>query len=255
MKLKTLDGRQILVGRPSGQSDYLTTQIETLSGQVLSCPAFDITFLPQSSIDLDLPVNVVVFVSPTAVDASWRAVGEFVAVSEKIFVAAVGRSTAQKLLAKGVRAFYPEGEGGADVLVKEMRNQLNLKKACVMIMTAEGGSERLEGLLKQEGAVVNTCACYRRVDVRKLSSSITQYQLNAGLSAWIATSRRAVMNLLAQFEGQSIDLTAVPLFVNHSAIAGVALSEGVKTVVVCEDAGKAMVQRLEDWFLTFELKK
>jgi hypothetical protein len=43
--------------------------------------------------------------------------------------------------------------------------------------------------------------------------------------------------------------------VNHSAIADEALAKGVTTVFVCQDAGKAMIQNLESWFMSMKLKE
>ena len=167
----------------------------------------------------------------------------------------MGRSTADKLNAKGRLVFAPEGQGGADSLVKVMRGNLDLSLSTVLVVTAEGGSGRLEHLLEHEGATVKTHACYHRSDIQDPIDTEVLAQLKAGLDGWIVTSRRSIGNIFVQFKGREALLTSAPLFVNHSAVAEKALALGVTTVFVCQDAGVAMMHSLEDWFLSLDLRQ
>lgn len=255
MEVKSLEDRRILIARPRAQAEYLMKQIETRAGRALLCPAIDIIELPRDPISLAATYNAIIFVSPTSVEMGWAKVMGLIEGSRNVLIAAAGRATADKIMAEGFEAFFAEGQGGAHALVKGLRDLLDLSNATVLVVNGEGGDGRLEQSLEREGAKVETYACYRRLDIRDISQLEGLDQLDAGLDAWIATSRRSIGNILAQFKGRETKLTAIPLFVNHSAIAHEALIRGVTTVFVCQDAGKAMIQSLEDWFMSLELKK
>ena len=255
LEMRSLANKTILIGRPRFQSEYLMEQVGARAGRAVLCPGLDVQELPIDPVSPLDECDVIVFVSPTSVEMGWKNVSELLKVQPSIQIAAVGRSTADKLNAKGRLVFAPEGQGGADSLVKVMRGNLDLSLSTVLVVTAEGGSGRLEHLLEHEGATVKTHACYHRSDIQDPIDTEVLAQLKAGLDGWIVTSRRSIGNIFVQFKGREALLTSAPLFVNHSAVAEKALALGVTTVFVCQDAGVAMMHSLEDWFSSLDLRQ
>jgi uroporphyrinogen-III synthase len=231
------------------------TQIESRAGQAILCPAIDVIELQTKFMSLATVHDAIIFVSPTSVEMGWKKVKGLIESSENILIAAVGIATGGKVLDEGFKALFPDGQGGARALIELLRGQLDLSTSRLLVVNGEGGDGELEELLKLEGAEVHTFACYRRIDVRDASQPERLWPSMDGLDAWVATSRRSVNNILVQFRGQRIKLKDIPLFVNHSAIAGEALAKGVTTVFVCQDAGRTMIQSLEDWFMSLKLKE
>ena len=255
MDMRSLAEKTILIGRPRFQSEYLVKQVEALAGQAVLCPGLDIQELVMDPVSPSDAYDAIIFVSPTSVEMGWRNVSELLKAQPGIQLAAVGRSTAEKIKAKGGLAFAPEGQGGGASLVKQLQGELNLSSSTVLVVSAEGGSEGLEQLLGCEGSVVKTHACYRRSDIQDPIGAGILAQLEMGLDGWIVTSRKSLANIFVQFQGQEALLTAAPLFVNHSTIAEKAMALGVTTVFVCQDAGEAMVHSLEDWFQSLGLEQ
>jgi uroporphyrinogen-III synthase len=231
------------------------TQIENRAGQAILCPAIDVIEVPTKSMSLATVHDAIIFVSPTSVEMGWKKVEGLIETSENILIAAVGIATGRKVLDEGFKALFPDGQGGARALIELLRGQLDLSTSRLLVINGEGGDGDLEELLKLEGAEVHTFACYRRIDIRDASQPERLGASIDGFDAWVATSRRSIDNILAQFKGQRIKLKAIPLFVNHSAIADEALAKGVTTVFVCQDAGRAMIQNLESWFMSMKLKE
>ena len=254
MKSKSLKDKGILIARPRVQATYLMSQIESRSGRALLCPAIDLIELTSELIIPETTYDAIIFVSPTSVEMGWKKVRGLVEISRTILIAAAGGATANKVREEGFMALYPDGQGGALALIEVLRGHLDLSSSSVLVVNGEGGDGLLEQLLQLEGTKVQTFACYRRVDIRDSNQLKNSEKFAGGLDAWIVTSRRSIGNMLAQFEGQKIKLTDIPLFVNHSAIADEALIRGVTTVFVCQDAGKKMIQSIEDWFMPFKLE-
>ena len=255
MTLRTLENKRILITRPRTQADQLMTQIESRAGQAILCPAIDVIEVPTKFLSSLTIHDAIIFVSPTSVEMGWEKVKGLIEASENILIAAVGVATGRKVLDEGFKALFPDGQGGARALIELLRGQLDLSTSRLLVVNGEGGDGDLEELLKLEGAEVHTFACYRRIDIRDASQSERLGASTYGFDAWVATSRRSIDNILAQFKGQRIKLKAIPLFVNHSAIAYEALAKGVTTIFVCQDAGRTMIQSLEDWFMSLKLKE
>lgn len=255
MTLRTLEDKRILITRPRTQAEHLMTEIESRAGQAILCPAIDVIEVPTKFMSLATVHDAIIFVSPTSVEMGWKKVKGLIEASENILIAAVGIATGRKVLDEGFKALFPDGQGGARALIELLRGQLDLSTSRLLVVNGEGGDGDLEELLKLEGAEVHTFACYRRIDIRDASQSERLGASTDGFDAWVATSRRSIDNILAQFKGQRIKLKAIPLFVNHSAIAYEALAKGVTTVFVCQDAGRAMIQNLESWFMSMKLKE
>ena len=255
MTLRTLEGKGILIARPRGQAEYLMNQIESRAGRAILCPAIDVIELPTKLIGSVTAYDAVIFVSPTSVEMGWKKVKGLIEGSRNILIAAVGSATANKILNEGFKVLFPEGQGGARGLIAVLRDQLNLSSSRVLVVNGDGGDGDLEDLLRLEGSEIYTFACYRRLDIRDASQPERLGALSDGFDAWVATSRRSIGNMFAQFKGQRIILETIPLFVNHSAIANEALVKGVTNVFVCQDAGAAMIQSIEDWFMSFKLEE
>ncbi|MDC1311154.1 uroporphyrinogen-III synthase [Burkholderiales bacterium] len=253
MKSKSLEGKGILITRPRLQAAHLASEIESRSGRVILCPAIDLIELPDKAVNSVTTYDAIIFVSPTSVEIGWKKVKHLIEDSRTVSIAAAGPATANKVLKEGSNVLFPDGQGGARALIEVLRSQLDLSTSNVLVVNGEGGDRSLEKLLQYEGAKVQTFACYRRLDIRDSRQLENSNQLASGLDAWIITSRRSIGNILAQFEGQEIKLTAIPLFVNHSAIADEAFIRGVRTVFVCQDAGNEMIRSIEDWFVSSKL--
>ena len=255
MTRRTLEGKGILIARPRGQAGYLMNQIESRAGRAILCPAIDVIELPTMLIGSVTAYDAVIFVSPTSVEMGWKKVKGLIEGSRNILIAAVGSATANKILSEGFKVLFPEGQGGARAIIEVLREQLSLSSSRVLVVNGDGGCGDLEDLLRLEGSEIYTFACYRRLDIRDASQPERLGALSDGFDAWVATSRRSIGNMFAQFKGQRIMLETIPLFVNHSAIANEALVKGVTNVFVCQDAGAAMIQSIEDGVMSIKLEE
>ena len=247
-----LAGAGVLVTRPINQSASLVKAIEKIGGAPLVFPGVEIVELQKPEILSALgPMSVVdmlVFVSPTAVRIAMKSIADMRCLPGSVQVAAVGQSTAAELKKYGVREILvPEQGSGGDALLAGARLQA-IDGQSVLLVSGEGGSDALASVLKQRGALVSVLKCYRRTLPDSHFEQIEPLLRDGRIAAWTATSGEILDNLFSIAGNRGDLLQNTPLFVNHSHVAGRGYSRAVKTIFVCAGGDAGLASGLAKWF-------
>jgi uroporphyrinogen-III synthase len=249
---QSLQGKAVLVTRPSHQAEKLAMLIVAANGEAVRFPALAIE--PPSSPDRvkELLRNLATF--DLAVFASANAVDHGLALlggkwPSAVTVAAVGEGSAAALRNRGITTVVVPS-GGADSEALQAVPQLQrLDGKRVLIVRGEGGRELLAEELRLRGAHVTYAECYRRVRPRADPMAIISRWERGALHAVSVMSGETLDNLQAMLGpgGQQL-LRNIPLFVPHPSIAERAKSIGLTEVVVTPPGDEGMVRGLCAWF-------
>jgi uroporphyrinogen III methyltransferase/synthase len=237
---KPLQGRGILVTRPSGQAQRLAALVEGAGGRAILFPAIEIEPLEPALPPLGA-LDMVVFVSPTAVQcaAAWfKGLG--------VRVAATGSGTRRELEARGFSGVIAPPEGGDSEALLALAELREVAGKRILVVRGEGGRELLADTLRARGAQVEYLECYRRVAPRADPAPL--------LSAW----DRGEVHAVTVFSSEAVDnlvelagtarLATRPLFVNHTRVAERAREVGVGEVVVAGGGDEQIADALVSYF-------
>ncbi len=252
MSDRDLAGVGVLVTRPAEQAQPLAAAIRRLGGVPTVFPGLEIesltsvagTSLPSRPADIDL----LVFVSPTAVRCGVPLLIDQYGSVDQFRVAAVGPSTAAALKNYGWREIIaPSGAGGAAALTDSP--QLNQVAGwSVLVVRGQGGSDTLESILKSRGARVSFLECYRRRRPHTEFSSVEALFRSGNIGAWMATSGEILDNLFLLAGEHGGLLRDRPLFVNHPHVAIRGFSHAVKVIFVTSGGDQGLAEGLVTWF-------
>ena len=192
-----LKGINVLVTRPEHQAQGLCQVLEKSGATPLPFPVLEITD-PQ---DIDSAKKIVqqlenynwlIFISTNAVERAFSLMKqENVALPDSCKVAAIGRSTADKLHELKVKeVLIPQQRFDSEGLLAQPElSELTGQK--VLIFRGEGGREILGKTLQQQGAEVVHVAVYRRV---KPDGNLDKIEKNS-VDIAIVTSNQSIQNL------------------------------------------------------------
>lgn len=250
-----LAGQSVLVTRPAEQAPGLATRIEQLGGRAILFPCLAIEPpLNMSTLahvigglrDYDL----IIFISPTAVERAWPVILERHGNWPRGFdLAAVGQGTARMLSGFGAQHVrVPEvGADSEHLLALDAMQDVAGKR--ILIVRGEGGREALAETLRARGAHVDYAEAYRRVRPEVDPDSLLRLWRQGGIQAVTVTSREILANLFDLLgDGGKELVEATPMFVLHERIAEDARSRRVKTVVTTPPGEDGLVSALTDWF-------
>lgn len=247
-----LGGAGVLVTRPASQAAPLAHAIEEIGGAPCLFPGVEIIEVARADILSVLTqiaaVNMLIFVSPTAVRFAIKPIAETGKLLGGARVAAVGQGTAAELKKNGVRGIIvPENGSGSEALadcaeLKEMAGQ------SVLVVRGKGGSDALGTILRQRGAQVSFLECYRRILPDSRFAEIEPLLRDGRVAAWTATSGEILDNLFNIAGDYGDLLQKMPLFVNHPHVAWRGFSQGVKTIFVAAGGDAGLARGLAKWF-------
>jgi uroporphyrinogen-III synthase len=255
MTTPPLAGRGILITRPSGQAEGLAARIEALGGNAILFPALEIAPPADPTVlahvmgtlrDYDL----IVFVSPTAVERAWPFILERHGDWPNGFsLSAVGQGTARELARYGAaHVLVPEGGADSEHLLALDALQAVAGKR-ILIVRGAGGRELLAETLRRRGATVDYAEAYRRVKPELDPRPLLELWRDDGIQAVTVTSREILANLFDLLgEAGAQLLRATPLFAIHGRIADAARERGVVNVIVTPAGDDGLVSGLLDWF-------
>jgi len=255
MSVLPLDGVGILVTRPAGQAEELESRLDALGGNVILFPGLDIE--PPSDpaalahvIGKLRDYDLIIFISPTAVESFWPFIHERFGDWPRGFsLAAVGRGTARALSSyQAHHVLVPEDGADSESLLALERLQ-QVAGQHILIVRGEGGREMLADTLRQRGATVDYAQAYRRVKPAVDPRALLAVWRQGGVRAVTVTSREILANLfdLLGDEGAAL-LISTPMFVIHERIAAVARERGVVKVIITAPGDDGLVSGLLDWF-------
>lgn len=247
-----LDGAGVLVTRPACQAASLAQAIVDIGGTPCLFPGVRIVDSEKAVISAALAqlaaVDVLIFVSPTAVRVAFESISERAGLLKGARVAAVGLSTAAELEKKGVREIIvPRVGSGGDALVACAEFN-NVTGQSILVIRAAGGSETLATTLRRRGAQVSYLECYRRELPDSHFAEIEPQLRDGRIAVWTATSGEILDNLF-NIAGEHGDLLRnMPLFVNHPHVAGRGFSRAVRTIFVAAGGDAGLAKGLATWF-------
>lgn len=249
---RSLEGKSILVTRPTGQSRQLIDLIEANGGKAVFFPVLEIqeptdtAALHRLFEQLDT-YDMAIFISPTAVERCLEKMLAWREWPSGIFVAAVGQGTAQALEAKGInRVITPSGQADSESLL-DLTKMKHVSGMRILIFRGQGGREHLADTLQQRGAEVTYAECYRRAKPQTSVDPLLAALKQADLAGITVTSSEGLDNLFEMAGPENRGkIASIPCFVIHERIAATARKHGIHTIITTTggDAGllKGMVK-------------
>lgn len=243
-----LQGRHILVTRPSPAGEVLCTHIRENGGVATHLPT--IAFAPpkdldqlQSALEKLGEQEWLIFISPQAVRASVASIRRlWPNLTPQVRFAAVGGGTAQALQEAGyVVSACPTAEWSSEGLLALPAFQ-SVKNTKIAIVRGEGGRELLTTTLTERGADILPVVAYQRVipniDTSQYIALIQQQPLDAS----VCGSYEAVQNLKIMLGEQGWPLIQqVPIIVMSERIKKLAEDLGFQTIWVALEASHETV--------------
>jgi uroporphyrinogen-III synthase len=246
-----LAGVNVLVTRPREQAENLCALIEAAGGRALRLPLLDIAAVadPASAAELlNRPAfwDWLIFVSANAVRFALP-LGDWThSPAPETRVAAVGRATADRLAAAGIRVdLIPEPQFNSESLLASPE-MLEMAGRRVLIVRGRGGREHLAEALGARGAEVAYAEVYRRVFPETDADYWIDLQRRGEIHRAVVTSGEALENLLRLLgESATEFVQAVPLAVIGSRIERQARERGWRRVASAASASdQALVDAL-----------
>jgi uroporphyrinogen-III synthase len=251
----TLAGRGVVITRPAGEAQRLTTLIRDAGGVPLLYPAIEILDVPDPSaldglIDRLHDFDLAIFISPSAVEKAMARITARRTLPSELRCAAIGPG--------GVRAL--QRFGVIDVVAPELRlhqarydsesllassYMQDVRGLRIVIFRGDSGRDLLGNTLTERGARVEYAVCYRRSKPTWTADALEQARLHTHIAAVIVTSSEGLRNFydLAAPAGQTW-LRQTPVVVPHPRIAAVARELGMTRVVEAESGDDALVRAL-----------
>ncbi len=192
-----LKGINVLVTRPAHQAQGVCQALEKLGATALPFPVLEITD-PQDLTATDKTVQQLghyhwlIFISANAVDYAFSLMEKRgITLPERCKIAAVGRSTAnrlQKMNVKNVTVPAKQFDSEGLLALPEFAEVSGQK---ILIIRGEDGRETLAETLRQRGAEVDYMAVYRRVKPNTKLDGVVKKSIDIA----IVTSNQSVQNL------------------------------------------------------------
>jgi len=249
MTKNSLLGLKVVVTRPREQAAQLAQRFIAAGGVPILFPLLEISpvaddaFLQQQLASL-AHVNLIIFISPNAVQYGMAAIRKAGGLPAEINVATVGQGSAKVLRAEGVaRVIVPEERFDSEGLLARAELQ-NVSGWNVLILRGDGGRELLGDTLKARGAKVEYVTCYQR---SKPTQNVADL-LQAKPQVITVTSSEALSYLWQMMEESArAVLCELPLFVPHPRIAELAQQQGWRNVHQTAAGDDGLLSALVAW--------
>ena len=248
--MAALTGLRVAIGRPQQQAAAQIDLFARAGAVVLALPLLEIRRPDDRQPLLDAADNLaaydlVVFVSPTAIDQAMPVLLAKRNWPEQAQPAVVGRGSAAALRRwVALEPLLPHDGSDSEALLRRPELQA-LSGKRVLILRGNGGRELLAGQLRQRGAHVDIVEAYRRV----LPATDISPLFEPGPTVLLATSSEALSNLL-QLAGESRrqSLQSLVIFAIHQRIADHARSLGFARVLTTAAADQALLDDVSEWY-------
>ena len=249
MNQAALTGRNIVITRPPGQANRLTSLIQQAGGNAHLFPLLEIVPLTDYQ-QFDAKIaelnqfDWAIFISSNAVQNSLPRIIEKLGIPPtKLKFAAIGPKTAADLVEFGIKnTLTPQDRFDSEALLALPEMQ-NIKNQKVLIFRGVGGREVLAETLKRRGAIVEFAESYQRVNPQKNLNSLEQLASQKKLDAIVVTSSEAMRYLLDMANGADW-LNSIKLCVNHARIAEQAKTYGISAWVAETSGDQSMLDCL-----------
>ncbi|MFV8834957.1 uroporphyrinogen-III synthase [Aquisalimonas sp.] len=197
-----LVGVGVLVTRPAHQAGPLCDALAARGAAVTRFPVIAIGAAPDpQALDRGLDrldcADLVIFVSPNAVDALFRRLAERGQPwPAGVAVATVGRGTARALAARDVAATVVPADGYDSEALLAQPPLRHVRGQRAMLVRGDGGRELLRETLEQRGATVEVLSAYRRELPDVDPAELDRAWARSALDVAVVTSGNALENLV-----------------------------------------------------------
>jgi len=247
----------VLVTRPEDQQQNLVELIESEGGEAVRFPTLEIAptehqqELRNTLQHLD-QYNLAVFISPNAAQFVFDALSKLgLRLPDSLLLGCVGKGCARAVEEQGytLHAMPVSGIGSEGLLKHELMQLVEGKR--VVIFRGNGGRELLADSLRERGAEVEYCECYRRKTPDVDATPLVKRWRNDGVQVVTITSTQALKNLERMIGDDAGHLLRdTPLVALSERIAEVASRMGCKEVRVTSDTSDtAIVDAIKQWRL------
>ena len=247
----------VLVTRPEDQQQNLVELIESEGGEAIRFPTIEIAPTEhQEELQATLQhldeFNIAVFISPNAAQFVFESLSKLnLRLPDSLLLACVGKGCARAVEEKGytLHAMPVSGIGSEGLLQHELMQLVEDKR--VVIFRGNGGRELLADRLRERGARVEYCECYRRKMPDADTTPLVKQWRNGGIQVVTITSTQALKNLQSMIGDEAVHLLQdTPLVALSERIADVASDLGCKEVLVTSDTSDlAIVDAIKQWRL------
>jgi uncharacterized protein HemX/uroporphyrinogen-III synthase len=248
LERKPLQGRGVVVTRPAGQAERLAALVSAAGGRPIVFAAIEIERLPERPLPPLEEFELVVFVSPTAVDCGFERIRH-----SNVRLAAVGSGTRRTLQALGERDVIAPEDGADSEALLALPELHDVAGKRILIVRGEGGRELLGDTRAARGARTEYLECYRRVLPHADPAPLIAAWDRGEVDALTVSSSASLDNLITLLGVPR--LAAKPIFVNHPRVAERARDAGIPELIVAgpgdEETAEALVayfgsRRMED---------
>lgn len=228
--MKNMKKLTILNTRPPHQSQSLTQAIETVGASVLHLPLFNIEPISFSPRDLK-HFSHLIFQSQNAVAAFLKIQKN---IPDFMSIIAIGSATQRALQEAGyAHVLIPDYFSSEGVLAMPAMQHVHNKT--FLIVSGENPKPLLRNTLRERGAHITVCECYRRVSIAH-NMKIIFDQLQTA-DTIITTSGESLTRLLTLFDASYSEwLFSRSLIVISGKMKMEAVSAGFQTVIQADDA-------------------
>jgi uroporphyrinogen-III synthase len=254
MSPSALAGRHIVVTRPQAQLTNLCSAINERCAIPVKFPLLTIsaveriTALQDAAIALD-GYELVVFVSPNAVEHALNAMLRHRAWPAALPAACMGKSSELALAHFGVaNIIAPQARFDSDSLLA-LPQLADVRGHRVLVCRGDGGRELLVDTLRARGAHVDVLTCYRRTPAALDPAPLIRLWQANQLDAITLTSSESVHHF-AQLIGHlgRRYWQRTPTFVTHQRIKDTAKAFDLTTLVLTEPADAGLLAGMERYF-------
>ena len=250
----SLAGRHVVVTRPAGQAAHLATALAELGALPVLYPVLEILDLDDIAPVLDAAIrldscDLVVFVSPNAIEKALAMILPRRAWPTGLRVAALGKSSESELARHGIHdVISPPLRFDSEALL-ELPELTDVAGKRVFVFRGDGGRELLGETLKARGAIVEYVTCYRRARPQLEPAPLLQLWEEGRLDAVTLTSSEGLRNFFEMLGrlGQAW-LKKTPAFVPHLRIARQAEALGLLQVIPTAPGDDGLLAALVQYF-------
>lgn len=238
-----LDGANIIVTRPKGQSNALIEAIQRHGGHAFEVPALEIVETRHKKQALEKlnrakDFDYLLFTSPNAVKFAEKLGLDFSSIQGFI---AIGSGTEAKLapFIQGKEIITAPKPYTSEALIQKCKEH-DLKGRSILIISGEGGRRLLGNALKKQGARTQYCNVYRREVPQHfpLDSAIEAKKHKKRL-ALLISSQEALNNLLPPLKEADLLSAIDPLIVGSKRLANHAKKLGFQNPIIAKSALEA----------------
>ncbi|MCW8901587.1 MAG: uroporphyrinogen-III synthase [Gammaproteobacteria bacterium] len=246
--------QRIMITRPAHQAEKLAQAIDVAGGEPFLFPTLAIiptklTNEDKDKIELVNHFDMIIFISPNAVEHGLNHILGITQLSDKVRLATIGQGSANALnnyLGKQPDIVPAENFNSEGLLATATMQDVANKR--ILIVRGNQGRELLKNTLQQRGALVEYLEAYQRIKPAASTTDLEQYLQNNQIAAIVITNAESLNNLVELTpEKVRPQLLQVPLLLINNRLTDIAKEAGFsnKLLVAAEASDDAIIETLK----------